>query len=109
MHNLMPLEGAELGEQLTSPAPLDAVRSNAHMVDFDPEARLADILSVPDLESGNMLAKQREDMGGAQCSGIVLGARVPIALTSRSDGVAARPAFAGLVPYLAHWHEQHRP
>jgi phosphate acetyltransferase len=69
----------------------------------------ADVLIVPDLESGNMLAKQLEYMGGAQCCGIVLGARVPIALTSRSDGAVARLASAGLVRYLAHWYEKHRP
>jgi phosphate acetyltransferase len=74
-----------------------------------PVAGRADILIVPDLESGNMLAKQLEYMGGAQCSGIVLGAKVPIALTSRSDGALARLASAGLVRYLAHWHETHRP
>jgi phosphate acetyltransferase len=74
-----------------------------------PVAGQADILIVPDLESGNMLAKQLEYMGGAHCSGIVLGAKVPIALTSRSDGAVARLASAGLVRYLAHWYEKHRP
>ncbi len=46
----------------------------------------ADIMAVPDLESGNMLAKQLEYLAGAIGSGMVLGARVPIALTSRADG-----------------------
>ncbi|HEY7540823.1 MAG TPA: bifunctional enoyl-CoA hydratase/phosphate acetyltransferase [Methylomirabilota bacterium] len=50
----------------------------------------ADILVVPDLESGNMLAKQLEYLGDAQAAGIVLGARVPIVLTSRADSPATR-------------------
>ncbi|HRK37366.1 MAG TPA: bifunctional enoyl-CoA hydratase/phosphate acetyltransferase [Burkholderiaceae bacterium] len=54
----------------------------------------ADILAVPDLESGNMLAKQLEYLAGASGSGIVLGARVPIALTSRADGPMNRVSSA---------------
>lgn len=50
----------------------------------------ADILVVPDLESGNMLAKQLEYLGGAQLAGIVLGTRVPVILTSRADSAATR-------------------
>ncbi len=59
-----------------------------------PVSGQADILMVPDLESGNMLAKQLEYLAGATGSGIVLGARVPIALTSRADGPNARVASA---------------
>jgi phosphate acetyltransferase len=55
-----------------------------------PVAGVADILLVPDLESGNMLAKQLEYLGGAELAGVVLGARVPIVLTSRSDSARAR-------------------
>jgi phosphate acetyltransferase len=62
----------------------------------------ADILVVPDLESGNMLSKQLEYLGGATISGIVLGARVPIALTSRADGLQARLASALLAKLIAH-------
>jgi phosphate acetyltransferase len=57
-----------------------------------PVAGVADILLVPDLESGNMLAKQLEYLGGAELAGVVLGARVPIVLTSRSDSARARLA-----------------
>ncbi len=57
-----------------------------------PVAGQADILVVPDLESGNMLAKQLEFLGGAASAGIVLGARVPIILTSRADSRETRIA-----------------
>ncbi len=67
-----------------------------------PVAGDADILVVPDLESGNMLAKQLEYLGGAMGSGIVLGARVPIALTSRADSAMARVASALLAVLVVH-------
>ena len=57
-----------------------------------PVAGQADILVVPDLEAGNMLAKQLEYLAGASSCGVVLGARVPIALTSRADSAASRMA-----------------
>jgi phosphate acetyltransferase len=59
---------------------------------ISPVAGVADVLLVPDLESGNMLAKQLEYLGGAEMAGVVLGARVPIVLTSRSDSARARLA-----------------
>jgi phosphotransacetylase/acyl dehydratase len=62
----------------------------------------ADILVVPDLESGNMLAKQLIYLAGADAAGIVLGARVPIMLTSRSDGLLARLASCALAKLLVH-------
>jgi len=61
----------------------------------------ADILVVPDLESGNMLAKHLEYLAGASGSGLVLGARVPIALTSRADGPMNRVASALLAQLAA--------
>lgn len=69
----------------------------------------ADILLVPDLESGNMLSKQLQYLGGATMSGIVLGARVPIALTSRADGVQSRLASALLAKLIAHHNRQSPP
>ncbi len=69
----------------------------------------ADILVVPDLESGNMLGKQLEYLAGATAAGIVLGARVPIALTSRADGVAARMASALLAKLIAHHNRMVQP
>jgi phosphotransacetylase len=56
----------------------------------------ADILVVPDLMTGNMLAKQLVYMAAAQSAGVALGARVPIALTSRSDGVLSRAVSCAL-------------
>jgi phosphotransacetylase len=55
-------------------------------------AGAADILVVPDLESGNMLAKQLMYLGGAASAGIVIGARVPVVLTSRADSRESRIA-----------------
>ncbi|WP_304308180.1 bifunctional enoyl-CoA hydratase/phosphate acetyltransferase [Pseudacidovorax intermedius] len=67
-----------------------------------PVAGQADVLVVPDLESGNMLAKQLEYMGDAASAGIVMGARVPIVLTSRADTRAARIASCAIAVLLAH-------
>ncbi|HJV83445.1 bifunctional enoyl-CoA hydratase/phosphate acetyltransferase [Noviherbaspirillum sp.] len=69
----------------------------------------ADILIVPDLESGNMLAKQLEYLAGATTCGVVLGARVPIALTSRADSANARVASAALALMLAHHNRKVQP
>lgn len=69
----------------------------------------ADILVVPDLESGNMLAKQLQYLAGATASGVVLGARVPVALTSRADGTTARIASALLIKVIAHHNRIVRP
>ncbi len=56
----------------------------------------ADILLVPDLEAGNMLAKTLTFLGGADAGGVVMGARVPIVLTSRADSVVARLASCAI-------------
>ncbi len=65
-------------------------------------AGLADILLVPDLESGNMLAKQLEYLGGAASAAVVMGARVPIVLTSRADSRESRIASCALASLVAH-------
>lgn len=67
-----------------------------------PVAGDADILLVPDIESGNILAKLLETLGGASVCGLVLGARIPIALTSRADSTDARVASAMLALVAAH-------
>ena len=62
----------------------------------------ADILLAPDLEAGNMIAKQLIYLAGAQSAGVAVGARVPIILTSRADGVVARLASCALASYIVH-------
>jgi phosphate acetyltransferase len=62
----------------------------------------ADILLVPDIESGNMLAKQLEYLADALGAGIVLGARVPIVLTSRADSAETRTASTAVAVVMAH-------
>lgn len=66
-----------------------------------PVAGVADILLVPDLEAGNMLAKQLSYLAEADAAGIVLGARVPIILTSRADSVESRLASSAVASLLA--------
>ena len=69
----------------------------------------ADVLVVPDLESGNMLAKQLEYLGGASSAGIVLGAKVPIVLTSRADSRESRLASCAIALLLAHRYKDAPP
>ncbi len=66
-----------------------------------PVAGRADILIVPDLEAGNMLAKSLTFMADANAAGIVLGARVPIILTSRADSVMTRLASCAVAALVA--------
>lgn len=61
----------------------------------------ADVLIAPDLEAGNMLAKQLQYLGGAEAAGIVMGARVPIVLTSRADTVRTRLASTAVMAHVA--------
>jgi phosphate acetyltransferase len=67
-----------------------------------PVAGRANVLVVPDLEAGNMLAKSLSFLAGADAAGIVLGARVPIILTSRADSVTTRLASCGIAALVAH-------
>jgi len=71
-----------------------------------PVAGQADILVVPDLEAGNMLVKQLVYLAGAQAAGIVLGARLPIILTSRADGDEARLASCAIAQLLVRRRER---
>lgn len=68
----------------------------------------ADILLVPDIESGNMLAKQLEYLADALTSGIVLGAQVPIVLTSRADAEESRLASTAIAVVLVHANRSQR-
>jgi len=80
---------------------MDAARTKGIV---SPVAGQADILLVPDLEAGNMLAKQLIYFAGATAAGLVLGARVPIVLTSRADPLSARIASAALAKIVAAPH-----
>ena len=66
-----------------------------------PVAGRANVLVVPDLEAGNMLAKSLSFLAGADAAGIVLGARVPVILTSRADSLTTRLASCGIAALVA--------
>jgi phosphate acetyltransferase len=74
-----------------------------------PVAGQAQILVVPDLEAGNMLAKNLTFLSNADAAGIVLGARVPIVLTSRADNVRTRMASCAVAVLLAHSRRANQP
>jgi phosphate acetyltransferase len=97
------LDGPLAFDNAISPAAARAKNINS------PVAGQADILIAPDLEAGNLLAKQLEYLAGASVCGVVLGAAVPIALTSRADTAAARAASAALALLLAHRYRQQKP
>ena len=69
----------------------------------------AQVLVVPDLEAGNMLAKNLSFLAGADAAGVVVGARVPIILTSRADNVRTRMASCAVAALFAHHLAQTRP
>jgi phosphate acetyltransferase len=79
---------------------IDLAAARIKQID-SPVAGLADILVVPDLEAGNMLAKSLSFMADADAAGIVLGARVPIILTSRADSVTTRLASCAVAALVA--------
>ena len=96
--------GQITGGVLDGPLALDnAINQEAaaikHIV--SPVAGRANVLVVPDLEAGNMLAKSLSFLAGADAAGIVLGARVPIILTSRADSVTARLASCAVASLVA--------
>jgi phosphate acetyltransferase/phosphate butyryltransferase len=96
--------GQITGAILDGPLAFDnAVSADAAKIKgiVSPVAGRADIFVAPDLEAGNMLAKQLEYLAGAQMAGIVLGARVPIVLTSRADLAPARLASCAIALLLA--------
>jgi phosphate butyryltransferase len=65
----------------------------------------ADVLVVPNIEAGNMLAKQLTFVARAEAAGIVVGARVPVILTSRADNDRARLASCAVAQLYDHWRE----
>ena len=74
-----------------------------------PVAGEANILVVPDLEAGNMLAKNLTFLSNADAAGIVLGARVPIILTSRADNVRTRMASCAVAALFRHSQIEKQP
>jgi phosphate acetyltransferase len=96
--------GQITGGILDGPLALDnAISEEAAAVKHivSPVAGRANVLVVPDLEAGNMLAKSLSFLAGADAAGIVLGARVPIILTSRADSVITRLASCAVASLLA--------
>ena len=96
--------GQITGAELDGPLALDnAISAEAaaikHIV--SPVAGRANVLIVPDLEAGNMLAKSLSFLAGADAAGIVLGARVPIILTSRADSLLTRLASCAVAALVA--------
>ena len=96
--------GQITGALLDGPLALDnAISPDAaaikHIV--SPVAGKANVLIVPDLEAGNMLAKSLSFLAGADAAGIVLGARVPIILTSRADSLLTRLASCAVAVLVA--------
>jgi len=94
-----------IGALLDGPLALDnaidrAAAAVKHIA--SPVAGDADILLVPNLEAGNMLAKELSFLANADAAGIVLGARVPIILTSRADNVRTRMASCAVAALYAH-------
>ncbi len=93
------------GGMLDGPLALDnAISPEAARIKgiVSPVAGQAQILVVPDLEAGNMLAKNLSFMANADAAGIVLGARVPIILTSRADNTRTRMASCAVAALYAH-------
>ena len=103
--------GQITGAELDGPLALDnAINPEAARIKAiaSAVAGQADILMVPDLEAGNMLAKSLSFLANADSAGIVLGARVPITLTSRADSVQSRLASCAVASLVAH-HRQRNP
>jgi phosphate acetyltransferase len=96
--------GQITGAILDGPLALDNAISLASVATKkidSPVAGRANVLVVPDLEAGNMLAKSLSFLAGADAAGIVLGARVPIILTSRADSVMTRLASCAVAALVA--------
>jgi phosphate acetyltransferase len=96
--------GQITGGILDGPLALDnAISEEAAAIKqiVSPVAGRANVLVVPDLEAGNMLAKSLSFLAGADAAGIVLGARVPIILTSRADSLTTRLASCAVASLVA--------
>lgn len=101
---VMATRGQITGAKVDGPLAFDnAISFDAARIKqiVSPVAGQPDILVVPDLEAGNMLAKQLIYLAGADAAGLVLGARVPVILTSRSDSLKVRLASAALAKLVS--------
>jgi phosphate acetyltransferase len=101
--------GQIVGGVLDGPLALDNAISPeaARIKKIDsPVAGRANVLVAPDLEAGNMLAKSLTFLADADAAGIVLGARVPIILTSRADSVTTRLASCAVAALVAKWRRE---
>jgi len=101
--------GQITGAILDGPLALDnaiSLESKAIKKIDSPVAGRANVLVVPDLEAGNMLAKSLSFLAGADAAGIVLGARVPIILTSRADSVLTRLASCAIATLVAQYRRE---
>jgi phosphate acetyltransferase len=104
--------GQIVGGELDGPLAFDnAISPEAARIKGinSPVAGQAEILVVPDLEAGNMLAKNLSFLSRADAAGIVLGARVPVILTSRADNVRTRMASTAVAVILAHRQQANAP
>jgi phosphate acetyltransferase len=104
--------GQIVGGELDGPLAFDnAISEEAARIKGikSPVAGRAQILVVPDLEAGNMLAKNLTFLSKADAAGIVLGARVPIILTSRADNVRTRLASCAVAMLLANSQRATKP
>jgi len=104
MHDRGQITGGLVDGPLAYDNAISAAAAAAKGIVSDVAGR-ADVLVAPNLESGNMMAKQLIHLCGAEAAGIALGARVPIMLTSRSDSAMARLASAA----IARLYAAHRP
>jgi phosphate acetyltransferase len=94
------IKGAVVDGPLALDNAIDLDAAKVKQID-SPVAGKADVLVVPDLESGNILAKSLSYLANADCAGIVLGTRVPIILTSRADSLMARRASCAVASLIA--------
>jgi phosphate acetyltransferase len=94
------ITGALVDGPLALDNAIDPLAAKIKNID-SPVAGRANVLMVPDLEAGNMLAKSLSFLAGADAAGIVLGARVPVILTSRADSMLTRLASCAVAALVA--------
>ncbi|MCX9155469.1 bifunctional enoyl-CoA hydratase/phosphate acetyltransferase [Niveibacterium sp. 24ML] len=95
------ITGALLDGPLAFDNAISIIAARAKGIESEVAGR-ADILLVPDMEAGNMLAKQLHYLAGALLAGVVLGAKVPIVLTSRADSAESRSVSCAIAQLLSH-------